>query len=152
MSLVWLGHSLTELRHIRSNSIGAERGSAYADTAGVLRSIKKAMGPIGDLPQREQGMVHRYAGDVHSVMTEISRVLRPEGHAIMVVGNSCLKDIFIKNASGVAKAASLAGLKLVKRAERELPDNRRYLPMPAKRTASLGMRMRTETILTFKHQ
>jgi DNA modification methylase len=53
MSLVWLGHSLTELRHIRSNSIGAERGSAYADTAGVLRSIKKAMGPIGDLPQRE---------------------------------------------------------------------------------------------------
>ena len=83
------------------------------------------------------------------MMSEIARVLRPEGRAVLVVGNSCLKNVFIRNADGIVKAGSQAGLRLFAKIERDLPDTRRYLPMPIQRREALGMRIRTETILTF---
>jgi hypothetical protein len=74
-------------------------------------------------------------------------VLRPEGRATLIVGNSCLKNVFIRNADGVIRAGELCRLKLLQEYERELPAQHRYLPPPEQGT--LGKRMRTETILTF---
>jgi hypothetical protein len=144
MTKVW-----TILRRIRSDSIGAERGSKLNDQLAQIEAIQKSMGLIEKLPSRHKLMVSRYARDIRGMMSEVARVLRPEGKAILVVGNSCLKNVFINNAGGIVKAASQVGLKLVSSTERELPDSKRYLPMPSKRTAALGRRMRTETILTF---
>lgn len=82
-------------------------------------------------------------------MSEVARVLKPKGKAIFVVGNSCLKGVFIQNSNGVVRAASMVGLRMVHQVERELPTQHRYLPMPANTVEPLGKRMRTETILTF---
>ncbi len=82
-----------------------------------------------------------------SIMKEVARVLRPEGRATLVVGNSCLKNMFVRNSDGVIRAGELCGLRLLKEYERELPAQHRYLPPPEQGT--LGKRMRTETILTF---
>lgn len=149
LSLVWLGYRISDLRRIRSDSIGAERGSDLDDHRIDIDAIQHSMGQIGRLPRRHKLMVERYARDVKGMMSEIARVLRPKGRAILVVGNSCLQKVFISNAGGIKRAASQAGLKLVSSTERELPDSKRYLPMPSKRGAALGKRMRTETILTF---
>jgi hypothetical protein len=149
LALVWLGYSISDLRRIRSDSIGAERGSKLNDQLAQIEAIQKSMGLIDKLPSRHKLMVARYAQDIRGMMSEVARVLRPEGKAILVIGNSCLKNVFINNAGGIVKAASQVGLKLVSSTERELPDSKRYLPMPRKRTAALGRRMRTETILTF---
>jgi hypothetical protein len=82
-------------------------------------------------------------------MSEVARVLKPEGKTILVVGNSCLRGTFIRNSDGVIRAASMVGLRLLHQVERELPTQNRYLPMPANMNEPLGKRMRTETILTF---
>lgn len=149
MSLVWLGHSVGGLRDIRGQSVGSERGiEDAADRRGLAR-IEQAMGDLDALSPRHQAMVHRYAQDIGRFVSEVARVLKPGGQATFVVGNSCLKDTFIHNASAVAAAAKAAGLKAKKKFERELLDRHRYLPMPSDAKKPLGKRMRTETILTF---
>lgn len=152
LSLVWLGHRLSDLRKIRSNSIGAERSPDVALSAYLFEEIQQAMGAIGELPSRHSSMVARYSEDIYRLMSEIARVLKPTGKAILVVGNSCLKGVFIKNSEGIARAASMVGLKLVSQVERDLPAQSRYLPMPKHLDRPLGKRMRTENILTFLHR
>lgn len=149
LSLVWLGHRLSDLRHIRSNSIGAERGPDLIRSAHLFEAIQEAMAPVDKLPHRHALMVARYTEDLYRLMSEIARVLKPRGKAILVVGNSCLKGTFIRNSEGVIKAASMVGLRLSRQLERELPPRSRYLPMPADTDNPLGKRMKTESILTF---
>lgn len=146
MSLVWLGHRIVDLRSIRSNTIGAERGGD-GDNA-INEDIANAMCDLTQLAIKHQRMVRRYADDLHQMMRQAARVLRPSGTATYVLGNSCLKDAFIRNSDGVARAAHHAGLALVQTSERDLPASSRYLPMTD--TGSLSKRMRTETILTFQ--
>lgn len=143
LSLVWLGHRLSSLRAIRAGSVGTERGPD-ADQDGV-EQILSAMGSIADLPSRYQGMVRRYAHDVNCVVREIARVLRQHGSATFVVGNSCLKDVFVCNSGAICRSAALNGLVVHEEFERELPRRQRYLPISDGGT--LGRRMRTETIL-----
>jgi hypothetical protein len=149
LSLVWLGHRLSDLRHIRSKSIGSERGPDLPQSMYLFQPIQEAMGPIEELPSRHASMVARYAEDVYRLMSEVARVLKPEGKTILIVGNSCLRGTFIRNSDGVIRAASMVGLKLWHQIERELPTQNRYLPMPTSIDEPLGKRMRTETILTF---
>lgn len=149
LSLVWLGYSLGELRDIRSNSIGAERAADRKSDAKEILAIQKAMCEAKELPARHKRMISRYAGDLSEMMSEISRVLKPKGRAILVVGNSCLQNNFISNSNGIRKAASQVGLRLLSKSERKLPNSKRYLPITTKKQSALGKRMRTETILTF---
>ncbi|MEN5003238.1 DNA methyltransferase [Stenotrophomonas indicatrix] len=145
LSLVWLGHSISELRSIRSSTIGAER--SYDAQCSIADSIAAAMCDLDRLDPKHCKMVIRYAGDLERMMHQANRVLRRGGTATYVLGNSCLKEIFIRNSEGVARAGIHAGLTLAKVAERDLPAASRYLPVT--QTGSLSKRMRTETILTF---
>jgi SAM-dependent methyltransferase len=152
LSLIWLGHRLADLRRIRANSIGAERGSDNRSAAPLFEDIQESMCDVGKLPGRHAAMIQRYAEDVYRFVSEVARVLRPGGRAILVVGNSCLKGVFIQNSNGVARAASMVGLKPTRKIERSLPVQHRYLPMPRSLDVPLGKRMRTETVLTFKRE
>ncbi len=143
MSLVWLGYRLGELRTIRSASIGAERRPDAG--AAVQAEVKASLGDLTYLPQRHQAMIERYVFDVVALAAEVKRLLKPGGRATMVVGNSTLKGIFIKNSAAVLKALELQGLSLVSEAVRDLPSNNRYLPTAPGST--LANRMREETIL-----
>jgi len=143
LSLVWLGHRLSDLRRIRSDAIGAER--APDGEAALREEVKAALGDLTDLPQRHHAMVNRYVVDVVALAREIKRILKPGGVTTLVVGNSCLKQVFVKNAGAMAKALELEGLTYVSEEERDLPSRSRYLPTSA--GSSLANRMRTETVL-----
>lgn len=147
LALVWLGHGLKGLRRIRAASIGAERAPDNPKTRTLFSRIRGAMGNLEDLPSRYCWMIERYAEDLYRMTSEIARVLRPGATATLVVGNSCLKGIFIQNAAGVTEAARMVGLTPTSTCERELPDNKRYLPVTNE--GQLGRRMRTETICNF---
>lgn len=148
LSLVWLGYSLQQLRAIRSDTIGAERAGVLSDERDVDR-VARAMCDTDALASRHMAMVRRYAADIFGMMSETARVLAVDGRAVFVVGNSCLRGEFISNDRGVAQAGRRAGLRLLNRTERDLPQARRYLPVTAH--GSLSKRMRTETVLTFAH-
>ena len=143
LSLVWLGHRLSELRVIRSGSVGAERRpDTHRD---IVDDIVGEMGRIGDLPSRLQGMVRRYAYDVNCIVNEVRRVLKPGGSATFVVGNSCLKDVFVRNSGAICRSATLNGLSILGQFKRELPRRHRYLPITDDGT--LGKRIRAEIVL-----
>lgn len=146
MALVWLGWKISELRAIRSGSIGAERGPDQLLNSACTDLVVTAMIGNADLPRRHRRMIDRYADDLRAMISEVGRVLKPGGRAIFVVGNSCLKGVFIRNADGLATAAIAAGLKETDRSERELPESSRYLPVTG---TALAKRMRTESVLSF---
>ncbi|SHH10399.1 hypothetical protein SAMN05428948_2788 [Massilia sp. CF038] len=149
LSLVWLGFRISNLRGIRSTSIGAERAPDKQLVMTRYQPIWTAMCDVEILQRKHVSMIHRYSEDLYRMMSEVARVVKREGTATFVVGNSCLKGNFIQNSAGVEAAAVMNGMRTINSFERDLPVGSRYLPTPA--GGSLGKRMRTETILTFGH-
>src|SRR3546814_11787696 len=112
-----------------------------------MRDVANAMCDIQALTPRQRRMVERYAGDLVSMLEQVERVLKPSGQATLVIGNSCLKTVFIQHSEVVAKAADLAGLTLAEPREDELPMGSRYLPMTA--PGPLSPRIPPEPGMTF---
>jgi DNA modification methylase len=150
LALVWLGHRVSDLREIRSGSIGAERHAEPGSDLALADELTAALSSARDLPGRERGMLERYALDLHALVAKLHQVVRPGGRLVLVVGNSCLHGVFVDNASLAVAAAERIGWRPTERTQRELPPNRRYLPPPAAGAIPmLQKRMRTETVLTF---
>ncbi len=143
LALVWLGHRLDELRAIRSFSIGAERGAELGRSD--HQQVRAALGDLSALPSRHIAMINRYVSDITALAAEIYRVLKPGGTTTLVVGNSCLKGVFIENSAAVSKALQLQGMKFIDQKIRPLPAQSRYLP--TQEGSSLAKRMREETII-----
>ncbi|WP_036466242.1 hypothetical protein [Mycolicibacterium iranicum] len=148
LSLIWLGYTVAELRKIRSESIGTERG-LREDLAQEVKHLIELSTDAGldrsDLPM---GVIARYCYDLTAFSSEVSKKLKTGGKAVLVVGNSTLKGKFIRNDLMVQHSFEAAGLECIGREERELPENKRYLPIAAKGRSPLSKRMRTEVILT----
>jgi SAM-dependent methyltransferase len=152
LSLVWLGYRVGELRNIRSICVGTERGPDSPRSSGEFDHILESLGEIDQLPSADQGMIARYAEDMYRLMSELARVLKSDGRIFLVVGNSCLRSVFIRNSEGFITAGNMVGLKLTRVIERELPTRKRYLPTPEAGNGALAKRMRTEMVMTFKHR
>ena len=150
-SLVWMGYSVGELRHLRSTTVGSEVGLDARDD----QEIQRIMSDLKLRPQlqaRQEAILVRYISDMQRGVAEISRVLVHDGKAVYVVGENTVRGTFIRNAMIVEAVASIAGLRCVARRSRDLPANRRYLPPPSKQsgTTTLDNRLRREVILTFR--
>src|SRR4051794_25378681 len=137
-----MGHTIEQLRQIRSESVGTEA------------SLIKQLGLKPALSARHHALLSQYVWDMGRAFQEVTRVLRAGGRAVYVVGDSTVRGTFVPNSSIVAAVAEEHGLRLKSRHERALPANRRYLP-PPKREASaeaLDGRMRREVVLVFNKQ
>jgi hypothetical protein len=145
LSLIWLGYSYAALTARRSASIGAERASDASDRTEKTKTVARAMGEMEKLPTRYTRMIERYVSDMRKVTSEVARVLKPNARATFVVGDSCLKGVFIKNSEAVRLLSEEAGLRLAGRHERTLPTRHRYLPT----VGGLANRMRSELVLEF---
>ncbi len=178
LALVWLGYRVSDVRAVRAVSIGAERAPGADADMCLVRELRAPLDLLDRLPRPEQRMVDRYLLDLHAVLTEVHRVLRPSGKLVLVVGNSCLRGVFVENARAVAAVAERVGFDLVRRTERTLPPSRRYLPPPPGESSeyrarsagsgpakaphpglstqssamSLEKRMRSETVLSFRRR
>jgi tRNA G10 N-methylase Trm11 len=151
LSLVWLGFKVSDIRALRSQSIGAESSADDKIPSSLLDELLSQAGAIPDLPSREIGMVRRYAQDVYRFLRELARVTKRGGRVLLVVGNSCLKGVPVWNADINLAAAAMLGFDPIKRSERALPISHRYLPLPSDdRSGSLARRIRTETLLNLK--
>jgi DNA modification methylase len=153
LSLVWMGHWIPNLRELRSQNVGAECSSDAALNDDLKRALKR-MGKVDKLPARVQGMLEQYLQDMDKVFLEISRVLRKNGEAVVVIGDSTIKGIFVRNSRALVAIARKNGLVLRSRRRRPLLVNRRYLPPPESKVSGkeLRSRMREEVLLTFKKE
>ncbi len=150
LSLVWMGHSISEIRSLRSGNIGTEV-SIHSTSNDAVHEVMKAMADIESLDSRHQGMVRRYVWDMQKVMKECARVLKSKGRAVFVVGDSAIRGVFVKNSEALAWLAESNGLSLVSRDTRPIETKRRYLPSPELEGAGGKMqgRMREEVILQY---
>lgn len=148
MSLVWLGFGIDDLTTKRSTSIGAERKPDDASAVEAVAGIVSAMCEISSLSNKHQGMIRRYAIDLQKMLTEVARILKKGATATFVIGNSCLKGVYIQNSEGLITAGESNKLRLIEKWERELPAGSRYLPTPE--SGHLSKRMRKEVIVTMK--
>jgi SAM-dependent methyltransferase len=150
LTLVWMGHSITRLRTLRSGNVGTERGGKLRVKAGEF-SVAESLGHFSELTPNRQAMVIRYIRDLRKIIQEIARILRVGGKAILVIGESTFRGVYLKNSTAIAQLGVEAGLTLVGRRKRSLPASRRYLPPPsAANVDRLGGRMRSEVVMTFR--
>jgi DNA modification methylase len=149
LALVWLGEQASRIREVRSTSIGAERAPT-ADAPDFTHRLTPFVDPDGRLAPRWRRIVNRYAIDMQSFLREAARVLRPGGKAVLVVGDSCLHGVFIRNSAIIRHAAESAGLELVSEESRTIPASRRYLPPPTRGDTALDRRMSEEIVQIFR--
>ncbi|MGI9065962.1 MAG: hypothetical protein ACR2HX_06110 [Pyrinomonadaceae bacterium] len=149
-SLVWMGHCIANIRRLRSENIGSEI-SAHPQLDNAVCEAMKAMGKLRNLDKRRTGMLGRYANDMNNVLRECARVLKRNGQAIIVVGDSSLQRVFIKNSDVLTRLAAHHGFSLTSRVVRPIAENKRYLPPPNSQQSGkqLQGRMREEVILKF---
>jgi hypothetical protein len=152
LSLVWMGHSVLTLRDLRSRNIGSEKFQSSSTDIKRSKAAHKAINNFAALPTRAQRMLLQYFHDMDCVLAEISRILKRTGKAVVVVGNSTIRGTFIHNSKILTRIARKNGLHLVSARRRELKENRRYLPPPARHSSGAAMqsRMNEEVILFFE--
>jgi len=150
-SLVWMGHNVGELRQIRAESVGTEASSQQAMDSSWVHSLIRQLRLKPALASRDQALLATYAWDMGLALAEASRVLRADGRAVYVVGDSMIRGTFVRNSAIVTTVAEQHGLLLHSRYSRTLPDNRRYLPPPKQGAtkATMDSRMRREVVLVF---
>jgi len=147
LSLVWLGYNLSQLRVIRSRSVGAEISENKPANI-ILQTFLDYLHT--DVDDRKKSMIKRYFGDLCQITDEAYRVLKAGSRATYVVGNSRIKGHEIRNSDLLISAAKLSGLQLIDQQIREIPENRRYMPLVNASKSELSKRMRSEHILIFK--
>lgn len=152
LSLVWMGHQIDELKELRSSNIGSERSHHSPAATNHRCTAEKIVQDFASLPQHAQSMLIQYFCDMDRVLAEISRILKRSGKALVVVGNSTIRGVFINNSKVLTHLAKANGLKLSSMRRRELQENKRYLPPPGNVTsgATLRSRMNEEVILNFQ--
>jgi len=149
-SLVWMGHTIAELRQLRTESVGTEAGRGALQDEEIRKIISK-LKLVPSLRARDESILVRYIVDMRRAVREVARVLSPRGRAVYVIGENTVRGTFIRNAVIVSAVAELSGLRFEERRVRTLPANRRYLPPPLPGSSAAGMdaRMRREVILKF---
>ena len=117
----------------------------------LAEDLAARIGDLDRLPPRQTRMALRYVLDMLAVMEETARVLREDGVATLVVGNSSIRGVFLANDKAISACARHAGLRRTSRRERVLPPSKRYLPPPIKGSGhQLEQRMRTEVLMRFR--
>jgi DNA modification methylase len=141
-SLVWLGYSISSLRNIRTSTIGSEKKIS----PDVLEKYKSFV--IDVKFNLMPSMIRRYFFDLYEHLSESYRVLKPGCFASYVIGNSNIKGNIIYNNALLKQAAQFVGFKFISEDCRELPSNRRYMPINAGNSV-ISNRIKTEYVISF---
>ncbi len=148
-SLVWMGYDLGCLREIRGGMIGAERGLNSPD--GLPSEVENRLSQT-IVEQSKQAIIRRYLSDLGKSIKEISRVLRRDGVAILILGPTMINS---KKSDAAAVASAIGqkyGLTTVGYAIRCLNTARRSLPPPSiiDEQNHMSQRMRREVLIALR--
>ena len=146
LSLVWFGYNIAELRRLRSRSVGAEIHKASRTHHALKRFFRELH---SDVEPHKRNMLRRYYYDLLSITAEASRVLKPNRQATYVIGNSHIKGNEISNFELLVSAAGESGLNVVEYFSRQIPENKRYMPLLNCSENGLSKRMKKEHVITF---
>lgn len=145
----WLGlANNSELRDIDLNTIGTERVKASNFKDFESTGIEMADEFVEKIKKRNierAYIVYKYFVDMEKAIREIYRVLKPEKHYILVIGNNTVTRLMLPNHKILSQIAQKIGF--VK--EREYEDKIKYRGFMTKRNETAGL-IDSEWVLIFK--
>lgn len=146
-ALVWMGEDLDDLRSIRSQMIGTERGLYVRD--GLPDSLESR---IKRATRSTEPKVRRYLHDLSLVLKEMYRVLSPRGLAVLVTGDAILSASRRDASKVLTILAESVGFRTIAAEMRTISSRRRSLPPPHVMSGSnsLSKRFRAETFLALQ--
>ena len=151
-SLAWLGWPIGELTQIRRHYLGHDAASRPVDAASPAQLPGQCEGSLERLAavdERKAQVLRRYFSEMHSVLAEIARVLKPGKAAVVVVGTSRLRGIDVETHKGLAALGVATGLDLAGIGTRELDRDKRMMPARwgKTRTSRIEERMHQEFVI-----
>jgi DNA modification methylase len=149
-SLVWMGHRIPEIRALRSDNIGSEVLKESVPNTTIQKTMQNMVN-FKALDSRRLGIIYRYVCDMNLVMKECARVLKKNGRAIFVVGNSSIRGNFVQNSEAIIQLAQSNGFSLTSYSKRPIEKSLRYLPPPDSGLfgEKINNRMKEEVIMEF---
>jgi DNA modification methylase len=149
-SLVWLGYSINALGELRNDYIGGETVSGFS-FINLPTDVKHVVDSIATLDAKRGAALHRYYSEMTRSLGEMYRVLKQGKAAVLVVGNSILRNTDTQVPECLASIGRMAGFDVVKIGVRNLDRNRRMLPADHKPDldSQIQQRMHQEYVIGF---
>jgi DNA modification methylase len=149
LALVWLGNHIPDIRTLRSTNVGTENTSAVANSSQLEWSeVLAAFPELRALSEGQQRMTHKYVLDLLQMSKQFARVLKSGGTLHTVIGNSNIGNVYVPNSDLFELCSKKFGFKIQTTKERQIPDNKRYLPINGS-VGVLANRMRKEVVQSF---
>ena len=148
-SLVWLGASIEQLGHVRTNYIGYEGTKPKGDMGSFPQGVRKQIWQVEDVDRPKSTVLANYFLDMSSCIREMLRVLRPQGAVVIIVGPSLMRDVTVSTQDCIAELLAETGFDVVGVSERSLDRDRRLMPVSggAPTLAGIERRMHREYVI-----
>ena len=126
-SLVWFGWKISDLAKIRAQYLGHDAGSG-AEYDNLPDRCERTLAALTERDVRKAKTLRRYFGQMASVISEMRRVLKPGGVAVIVVGTSNLRGIDVQTHDALASIGQSSGFDLAGMGVRRLDRDKRMMP------------------------
>lgn len=133
LTAYWMEY-ISDIHEFRKKFIGS---SYSGNDSLIVPNSKQAQKIVNDLSENSKHIardVAQYFNDMQEVAKEMARVLAPNGHACVVIGNTKIKEVQIKSAEVFYGFLRNAGLRKVTVIKRSIP----HKLMPTLRDKNTG--------------
>ena len=133
LTAYWMEY-ISDIHEFRKKFIGS---SYSGNDSLIVPNSKQAQKIVNDLSEKSKHIardVAQYFNDMQEVAKEMARVLAPNGHACIVIGNTKIKEVQIKSAEVFYGFLRNAGLRKVTVIKRSIP----HKLMPTLRDKNTG--------------
>lgn len=133
LTAYWMEY-ISDIHEFRKKFIGS---SYSGNDSLIVPNSKQAQKIVNDLSENSKHIardVAQYFNDMQEVAKEMARVLAPNGHACIVIGNTKIKEVQIKSAEVFYEFLRNAGLRKVTVIKRSIP----HKLMPTLRDKNTG--------------
>ena len=126
-SLVWFGWKLSDLASIRSRFLGHDSASGLRYVE-LPDQCENTLASLAKRDVKKAKNLRRYFGEMDAVISEMRRVLKSGGAAVIVVGTSNLRGIDVQTHRALASIGESSGFNLVGIGVRRLDRDKRMMP------------------------
>lgn len=120
LSTLWLGY-VDDYRDLRKGTIGSEYGAVQVDDLKQLNSTGSVIcSKLAKADKTKSRAVRKYFADMERTVDQTKKILKEDGHAAFVIGNTHYKDVFIDNAKFLSHCLLDSGYKELRITKRKI--------------------------------
>lgn len=133
LTAYWMEY-ISDIHEFRKKFIGSSYSGNISLTVSGSKQAQKIVDALSEKSNHIARDVAQYFNDMQEVAKEMHRVLTPNGHACIVIGNTKIKEVQIKSAEVFYEFLRNSGLKKIEVIKRSIP----HKLMPTLRDKNTG--------------